>query len=246
MARGGGPVHIHEEDLALRLRRLAPTAAQGPDDLLAALQQVNESCVELFDVSGSGIMIADEQNITHYVSASDGPGRYLEQAESSTGEGPCTEAFVHNRVVGTADITGDRRWPELALAMQGRGVVAVLGVPVVLGGVPVGTLDVYRSDAHRWDESDRRSLARYSGVVETVLTSALRAHTAGQLASQLQYALDYRVVIERAVGYLMAQGGIDGVTAFNRLRRVARSKRIKVGDVAEQLLDTGQLPLASS
>ena len=87
-------------------------------------------------------------------------------------------------------------------------------------------------------------LTRYADVVSTTLTAALRAHTAGELAGQLQYALDYRVVIERAVGYLMAQSNIDSVTAFNRLRRVARGRRTKIGAIAEVLLSTGRLPPA--
>ena len=74
------------------------------------------------------------------------------------------------------------------------------------------------------------------------LTAALRAHTAGELAAQLQYALDYRVTIERGVGYLMARDGVDVLTAFNRLRRAARGSRRKIGDVAEELLTTGELP----
>ena len=45
----------------------------------------------------------------------------------------------------------------------------------------------------------------------TTLTAALQAHAAGELAGQLQYALDYRVLIERAVGYLMAQSDVDSV-----------------------------------
>jgi AmiR/NasT family two-component response regulator len=50
------------------------------------------------------------------------------------------------------------------------------------------------------------------------------------------------VPIERGVGYLMARDGIDHAEAFNRLRRTARSSRRKIGDVAEQLLQTGLLP----
>ena len=49
----------------------------------------------------------------------------------------------------------------------------------------------------------------------------------GELAAQLQYALDYRVIIERGVGYLMARDGLDSMTAFNRLRRAARDTQAK-------------------
>ena len=45
------------------------------------------------------------------------------------------------------------------------------------------------------------------------------------MAEQLQYALDYRVVIERAVGYLMGAHGLTATTAFNALRKQARDSR---------------------
>lgn len=236
-------MHIDSAELGLSLRRLAAGRAEGTG-VMSALNEVTQACVDLFQVTGSGIMVADEQNITRYVSASDGAGRLLEEVESATGQGPCTQAFVDNQVVDSADVTDDGRWPALAAALRGRGVHAVLGVPVRMGGVPVGTLDAYLDRPHDWDESERRALARYGDVVATTLTAALQAHTAGELAGQLQYALDYRVVIERAVGYLMAQSDVDSVTAFNRLRRVARGRRTKIGTIAEQLLTAGRLPSA--
>jgi AmiR/NasT family two-component response regulator len=44
------------------------------------------------------------------------------------------------------------------------------------------------------------------------------------------------VTIERAIGLLMGRDGIDGVTAFNELRRTARSSRRRVSAVAEEVL----------
>ena len=111
-----------------------------------------------------------------------------------------------------------------------------------LGGVPVGTLDVYLDRAHDWDASEVSALARFAEVIATTLAAAVQAHTAGELAKQLQYALDYRVVIERAVGYLMAKEQLDPVAAFNALRTAARSRRTKIGVIAEHVLDHGALP----
>ena len=232
---------VDKEALASSLRRL--TDRTHPDgNLRAALHEVTEACVDLFGVSGSGIMLADEQNITRYVAASDGPGRVLEALESELGEGPCTESFVLGHPISVTDLATESRWPEMAKAIRQHPVHAVLGVPVRLGGVSVGTLDVYKDHPADWDESERAALTRFSNIVAMLLGSALSAHEANELAGQLQYALDYRVVIERGVGYLMARDGIDAVTAFNRLRRAARSTQSKIGDVATQLLETGRLP----
>jgi GAF domain-containing protein len=211
-------------------------------DLTSSLNEITDACVELFHVNGSGIMLADDQNISRYVAATDGPGRVLEIVESETGQGPCTEAFVTNRPVPVTDVTAEPRWPDLAAAVAPHNVRAVLGVPVRLGAVPVGTLDVYRDRPHEWDATERTALVRYGDLVETTLAAALSAHKAQELAGQLQYALDYRVIIERGVGYLMARDQVDAVTAFNRLRRAARNTNTKIGEVATRLLETGELP----
>jgi len=234
-------VPIDKEALAASLRRL--TDRGHPDgNLRAALHEVTNACVDLFRVSGSGIMLADEQNISRYVAASDGPGRVLETLESELGEGPCTEAYVLGTSITVADLAGESRWPDLAAAIDPYPLRAVLGVPVRLGGVTVGTLDVYKDHPSDWDESEQAALSRFSNIVGMLLSSALSAHEANELVGQLQYALDYRVVIERGVGYLMARDDIDAVTAFNRLRRSARSTQSKIGDVATHLLGTGRLP----
>ena len=232
---------IDRDALAASLRRL--TDRGHPDaNLRAALHEVTEACVDLFGVTGSGIMLADEQNVSRYVASSDGPGRILETVESETGQGPCTEAFILGHPVLADDLATETRWPELAAAIAPYAVHAVLGVPVRLGGVIVGTLNIYRDEARPWDESELAALTRFSTVIATILGAALAAHEAHELAGQLQYALDYRVVIERGVGYLMARDDVDAVTAFNRLRRAARSTQTKIGDVATHLLETGQLP----
>ena len=235
-------MNIDDAALAESLRRLS----QPRDDdgsITSALQVVVTACVDLFTVDGAGVLLADEQDMLVYAAASDGPGRLLEQTEADAGEGPCTEAFVRAQVVTSRDITAETdRWPTLARVMAAQPVRAVLGTPVVLGGVPVGTLDVYKERPHDWDESEVAAIGRYAEVISTTLAAALQAHTAGELARQLQYALDYRVVIERAVGYLMAKEGIDPVAAFNSLRSAARSRRTKIGEVAQHVLDTGSLP----
>lgn len=233
---------IDDAALAESLRRLS----QPRDDdgsLTSALNVVVAACVDLFAVDGAGVLLADEQDMLTYAAASDGPGRLLEQTEAEAGEGPCTEAFVKARVVTSRDILAETdRWPTLARVMAGQPVRAVLGTPVVLGGVPIGTLDVYQERPHDWDDSEVAAIGRYAEVIATTLGAALQAHTAGELARQLQYALDYRVVIERAVGYLMAKESLDAVGAFNALRTAARSRRTKIGLVSEHVLDTGELP----
>lgn len=233
-------VNVDPEKLAASLRALDHA---NDHDIRAALDEVIAACVQLFAVSGSGLMIADQHNVLRYAAASDGPGRVLEDVQSETGQGPCVDTFVTGEIISTDDLAAETRWPASRSAILEHGVRSVLGVPVHLGGVTVGSLDVYLDRPHRWDDTERTALSRYSEVLETVLGAALTARHASLLADQLQYALDYRIVIERAVGYLMADQRVDAVTAFNLLRRVSRSRRRRVAEIAQHLLETGTLPL---
>lgn len=232
--------HVDAAALAASLRRLQDRPAGH--GLQNSLQQVVDACVQLFSVTGSGLMVADAEGALRYAVATDGPSQELEEIQFEAGEGPCVSAFVADRLIETEDASQDDRWPRVAPRIEALKVRGMLGVPVHLSGIPVGSLDVYLDVPHKWDESERSALMRYAVIVEAMLEAAVAADRAGELAEQLHYALDYRVPIERGVGYLMARDGVDHAEAFNRLRRSARSSRRKIGVVAEELLKTGLLP----
>jgi GAF domain-containing protein len=238
------PTNVDAQALAASLRRLEERP--GGHSLRGSLQQVVDACVQLFAVTGSGLMVSDAQSVLRYAVATDGPGLQLEDVQLEAGEGPCVLAFVIDQVVVTEDASTDPRWPLIAERIRPLGIRGMLGVPVHLSGIPVGSLDIYLDRPHAWDESEQRALTRYADVVEVMIETALAADRAGELAEQLNYALDYRVPIERGVGYLMARDGVDHAEAFNRLRRAARTSRRKIGEVAEQLLQTGRLPEEAS
>jgi hypothetical protein len=226
--------------LAASVRRLEAQA--GGAVLADALQRVVDACVQVFPVDGSGIMLADEQGALRYAAASDGPGRLLEESQIAVAEGPCVDTYVEDARVSTADLVRDDRWPALGPLMEGRGVGAVLGVPVHLSGLCVGSLDVYRTATRDWDPSEAEALHRYGHVVEAMMSAAVGAEQAGELAAQLTYALDHRLPVERGIGYLMARDGLTQPQAFHKLRGAARASRRKIGDVAGHLLETGSLP----
>ncbi|WP_076258754.1 ANTAR domain-containing protein [Intrasporangium flavum] len=226
--------------LAASLRRLDERG--DPSALRPSLQRVIEACDQLFDVDGSGLMLTDEHGDLHYTAASDGPGTLLEQAQVETGQGPCIDTFTHDLAVETPDVVTDSRWPDLGRRLEGLGVAAVLGVPVHLAGVCVGSLNLYRARAGAWADAQQPALEKFAEVAETMMSAAIAADRAGEVASQLSYALDYRAPIERSVGFLMGRDGMSQPDAFNLLRSTARNSRRKVADVAEHLLGTGLLP----
>jgi GAF domain-containing protein len=230
---------IDAQALGASLRRLQQreTAVLAP-----SLQRIVDACVQLFDVGGSGVMLADEQSVLRYAVSTDGPGKEFEEAQRDTGQGPCMDTFVEDRPTMCSSIRSDPRYPLLARRLDGHGVGAVLTVPLRLQRTVVGTLNVHTPHERVWTAAESDALGRYGEIAEAVLAAAVSADQAGELADQLHYALDYRAPIERGVGYLMARDGVDHTAAFQRLRSAARSSRRRIGDVADVLLRTGRLP----
>lgn len=234
-------VHIDPGVLARSVEGLGALATE-PASVEQMLEGVIQAARGLFSVTGVGMMMVDEGGALRYVGGTDEAARVLETSQERLGEGPCVDCFVHGRVVQTGDIAADERWPDLTPLVVPHGVRAVLGVPTRLGGTPIGSLNVYRAEPYEWDDSDVAASEAFNGVIESVLGGAVAARRSGRLVAQLQEALDRRVVIERAVGVVMARHRLDAVAAFNALRRAARDTRRKVGDVAADVLAGAELP----
>jgi GAF domain-containing protein len=190
----------------------------------------------LFGLSGAGFLVIDEQSALRSVVASDHAGQVLEETQRDTGEGPCVDTFVNDTIVSCTDLGNDPRYRLVGPVLAELGIHAVLGVPIRLGGAAIGSLNVYVDQPHEWPQEEVSALDAYGQLLGGLLGTALAAHRSGQLADQLQYALDYRVVIERAVGYLMARQNVDAVDAFNLLRRAARDRQRRVADLASDVL----------
>jgi GAF domain-containing protein len=248
-ARHGGKIRrlpgdqiIDAAALDRSLRRLRYETSG--DELSSALQRVIAATRDLFSASGAGVMMVDDGAMLGAVAATDDAGFLLESLQERYGRGPCVDALTFDRAIWTADVQSDERWPMLASELAPVGVRAVLGLPIHADRVSVGSLNVYRDKPSEWSPEEVAALEAYATVIEGVLRSALQARESGQLADQLQHALDHRVAIERAVGVIMGREGIDAVAAFNKLRESARSSERKVADVAAELLARipGNLP----
>ncbi len=188
-------------------------------------------------MTGCGLMLVGDDGELRHVGATDDAARALESAQEDLGEGPCVDCFVLGETVATTDVMSDPRWSRLPERLRGHAIGGVLGTPTRLGGQPVGSLNVYRDGPYEWDDSDAAAVAGFNLILEGLLGRAVAARRDELVVSQLQAALDRRVVIERAVGALMERHKISAVTAFTALRRAARDRREAVARVAADVLE---------
>ena len=227
--------HVDSEALASSLADLDLPDGDGVD-VGQGIERVILGAAGVFAGSGVGLMLIAEDGLTlRYVASSDEVARRLERAHEQAGEGPCIDAFVRDSRVQTDDLMTESRWPALRRELHAEPIRAVLGLPTRLG-TPVGTLNLYCARPRRWDASEIAALEAYNALLEARLGGALIARAQGAIVDQLQFALDSRVVIERAIGLLMGRDGLDNVAAFEELRRNARNSRRRVLAVAEEVL----------
>ncbi len=232
---------VEPDVLKAGMDRLAKLSATNPriEDLL---EEVIRAINVLFGLSGAGFMMVDDQSALRSVVASDHAGEALENAQRDTGQGPCVDAFVFDQTTTCSDLGSDPRYRQVGPVLADQDIHAVLGVPISVGGGPIGSLNVYVDQPHEWPPDEISGLETYGTLLAGFLVAGLAAHQQGQVAEQLQYALDYRIVIERAVGYLMARHNIGTVEAFDKLRRASRDRQRRVADVARDVLER-RIPL---
>jgi PAS domain S-box-containing protein len=227
------------------LREVEPGAGPPPpdrspvpdwDSLAEALHEVIAAAIPLLRADGVGLMLADEQGALGWVTATNEAERAFEQAERDLGEGPCVDAFNAGRIVRTADLRADPRWPRLAPAARTNQIRGVLSAPVMLGDQPIGTCNALTTVPRDWTEADAGAVRAFAGMLGRLIGSITDAHHKTELTVQLQSALNSRVLIEQAKGVLMERQGVDAEHAFELLRHRARSSERKLADVARELL----------
>jgi PAS domain S-box-containing protein len=213
-------------------------ASGSPASILRhALDDFSRAAVTLFGANGAGIMLLDASGELRWLQTLRRVGRAFEQAQIKYHEGPCIDAFAENAVVWTDDLAEDDRWPRMRLLTRDQVEVrAVLSAPIETGGGPVGTCNILSAEPKAWSEAHVGAIRAYASALGTLLRLVADAHASSMLASQLQYALEQRVVIEQAKGVLMEREGMDSREAFERLRATARSSQRKLVDVAAELV----------
>jgi GAF domain-containing protein len=207
-------------------------------DLVELLNRLVSSSVELLEVRAAGILLRNQDRTLDVVASSDEASLFMEALQLQGQSGPCVEAVRTGEPVVITLLTDLRaRWPSFAMAVEAQGYDAVYALPMRLHGETIGALNLFDGGAAPLSDADQR-LAQAMADVATIGIIQHRMRTRAEvLAEQLQHALDSRIRIEQAKGFLAEYGGIDMSDAFAALRGFARSHRLKLSDVAQRLVE---------
>jgi GAF domain-containing protein len=206
-------------------------------DVIDFLHVLTDRSVQLLDVSAAGLLLADPRGELRVVAASSEAARLLELFQLQNDQGPCLDCFRSGQPVA-ADLGAEaERWPRFAAAAQQAGFAAVQALPMRLRDQVIGALNLFRATPGAFDPADVRVGQALADVATISLLHERGMRRSDTLNEQLQSALNSRVVIEQAKGKLAERLGVDMNQAFSLLRGHARSRNLRLSDLAEAVID---------
>ena len=210
-------------------------------DVIDFLHVLTDRSVQLLDVSAAGLLLADPRGELRVLAASSEAARLLELFQLQNHEGPCLDCYRTGRPVEATDLAAEaRRWPRFAVAAQRAGFAAVQALPMRLREQVIGALNLFRADTGAFAPGDVRVGQALADVATISLLHERNVRLSDTLNEQLQTALNSRVLIEQAKGKLAERLHLDMDQAFNLLRDYARTRNLRLSDVAQAFIDGSQ------
>jgi PAS domain S-box-containing protein len=211
-------------------------SANAMRNIVDAVREVIETAAGLLGADGGALALLGEDGALRWATATSQPANLLIQCETNFLENPRLDARTTGWPVITPENRVEQRRLRLSPVAARHGVRAVLAAPVRFDGRTVGVLTVVATSPRPWSEEDAQAIRGYAAILGHILVTAADAVEQRRLAGQLQTALDTRVVIEQAKGVLMEREQLPPSEAVQLLRRMARSSRRRMADVAADVI----------
>ena len=219
-----------------RLRILTQLVGSGAFAL--ETKRLCEVCAEVTGMTGAGIMLMSGELPSGAICTSDSVSRLIEDLQYSLGEGPCVDAYNHDRPVLEPDLAHPAvaRWIAFAIPTIAAGARAVFGFPLQVGAVRLGALNLYRDEPGPLsDEQHADALVMADVSAAAVLMMQANA-SPGKLAVELESGSDFRYVVHQAFGMVAAQLDVSIAQAMIRLRGYSFGSDRPLTEVAQDVV----------
>lgn len=193
-------------------------------------------------VDGAGVTVMVSPAVRDSVHATDHVAGELEEWQLTYGEGPCVDAFAVGGPVLVVDLGSPdflARWPAFTPAALNSGVRALFALPVQVGAIRLGVLDLYRVRPGPLSPAELADALTFADAAGTLLfdEAAGTRPTTAALAGQGDDPTGHQAQVYQATGMLLVQLGSSAEAAFARLRAYAYAHDRRLGDVARDVVE---------
>jgi ANTAR domain/GAF domain len=168
----------------------------------------------------------------------------LDAVQYRLSAGPCLSAATTGQPAVLADTRAPSDWGAFAERAAGLGCGSVLSLPLPLTDRGAGSLNVYVRGEPVDGGGALDPLVRLVEDAVVPVANLYLYRSAVERADQLEAALESRAVIDQAKGILMERFKLTADRAFGVLARVSMERNVKVREVAQQFVESGELPVA--
>ncbi|MER6285266.1 ANTAR domain-containing protein [Streptomyces sviceus] len=207
------------------------------------------AAVAALPVGGAGVSAMSRTTASHPLCSTDDISEQLEELQLTLGEGPCVDAFAHGSAVLSPDLlTGGLRdrWPVFADAALEAGARAVFALPLQIGAISPGVLDLYADVPTLLDAEELADALAFADLATLLLLDARIGETGVRAgAPSPDHGFEhlgfedlggYRAEIDQATGILTVQLEVGIDEAFVRLRAYAYTQGRRLADVAADVV----------
>jgi GAF domain/ANTAR domain len=204
----------------------------------ATVEHVAAAAIQATGVDSAAVTVTLRATPRETVYVSDAVASQMEELTLTVGEGPGVDAATGGPVL-VADLAGPEslaRWPVFAPAATENGVRAVFALPLQVGAIRLGVLDLYRT---RPGDLDREQLADALLLADTacaLLLDATRHDQPHLNGRRPEHAGLQHPEVHQATGMLTVQLGVSASVALVRLRAYAYAHDRRLRDVAADVV----------
>ena len=207
-------------------------------DVVEFAQQLVEDCVSLLDADAAGLLLADLRGGLQVLASTSERDADPGAAADPIGRRPVHALLSHGRAGQHRRSERDTgRGPNSSPSASAEGFGAVIAIPLRLRSERIGALNLFRREVGLMAESD---LLVAQGLADVATIGILHQRVLtrdAMINSQLQTALNSRIVIEQAKGVLSERLGLDMDQAFAHLRSMARNHNRHLSDTARAVIE---------
>jgi hypothetical protein len=156
-----------------------------------------------------------------------------EDLSLTLGEGPCVEA-LNGAPVLVPDLGSSQsltRWPTFAPAAMRAGICAVFALPLQIGAIRLGVLDLYRAEPGELDRDRLLDALVLADTACAVLLGSTERDPSGGAPEPVQHP-----EVHQATGMVSVQLGVTVALALARLRAHAYAHERRLRDVARDVV----------